>query len=398
MARHVFAGEQARQQAVAHAAAVSAQALNIERVGVWYFDDDDQKLICQCMYTLSTKSQSSGAVLDAHSYPTYVAALRERRALAASDARSHRLTKELTDTYLLPNDIFAVLDAPIILHGAVVGVVCHEQVGTTREFEQHELDFAGSVADMIAMIEEQSARLQLESTLREQEERMQRAAKLEALGRLARTAAHDFNNVLASVIGTADLMINHPDPAVRDNAARVVDAAEMGARIAQQLLVLGRDGAAKPVRVHLSSAVQAVVPVLGARFGHDLTVRTEMLADEPVILADPSQVERILLNLCINAAEASAGKGRVEVRVREPAQDEVRGRGWLALEVVDEGVGLSDEVKAHLFEPYFTTKPAGTGLGLASVYGIVRQLKGRIYARGNNGRGTTFVVMLPRAI
>ena len=398
IARHVIAGEQARQQAVAHAAAVSAQALNIERVGLWYFDDEDTNLICQCLYTLTSKSFTSGAELDARMFPNYLAGLRERRVIAATDARTHRVTGELTASYLTPNGIVSVLDAPIILHGHVVGVVCHEHVGSPREFEQHELDFAGSVADMIAMIEEQSARLQLESTLREQEERMQRAAKLEALGRLARTAAHDFNNVLTSVIGGADLLLNHADPRVTEAAHHVIEAAEMGARIAQQLLVLGRDGAATPMRVELARALASMVPVLSARFGADLQVQTELLVTESAVLADPSQVERILLNLCINAGEASDGRGLVEIRVREPRANEVRGRGWLALEVRDQGVGLSDDARRHLFEPYFTTKTGGTGLGLASVYGIVRQLKGRVYADSVQGRGTTFVVLLPRAM
>jgi two-component system cell cycle sensor histidine kinase/response regulator CckA len=346
LARHVVAGEETRLQAIGHAAAVSAVALQMERVGVWYFEDDDQRLVCQCLFALSTKTASSGEVLDARTFPTYVGALRERRAIAAPDARTHRLTGELTDQYLDPHGISSILDAPILLGGRVVGVVCHEHVGAPRSFEQHELDFAGSVADMIALVEEQSARLRLETTLREQEERLQRGAKLEALGRLARTAAHDFNNVLTGI---------------------------------------------------MDAAIDAVIPVLHSRFGDGLEVHREIGVKDPAVVADPSQIERILLNLCINAAEASGGRGRIDVLVRAPQPLEVRGRGWLVLEVIDQGTGLSEEVKDHLFEPYFTTKPAGTGLGLASVYGIVKQLKGRIQAESVLGRGTSFVVILPAA-
>jgi signal transduction histidine kinase len=398
LARQTVAGEGTRQQAIAHAAAVSAAALNIERVGIWYFEEDDQKLVCQTLYTLSSKSYVSGEVLDARTFPTYVSALRERRAISASDARTHRLTSELTDSYLRPHGISSMLDAPIILGGLVVGVVCHEHVGEPRKFEQHELDFAGSVADMVALVEEQSARVRLEAALREQDERMQKAAKLEALGRLARTAAHDFNNVLTSITGAAELLAKHADPEVARRAHGMVEAAEMGVHISSQLLVLGRDQPARRLRVDLRASIDALVPVLQARFGPELNVNMTLAAEQSAVLADPTQIERILLNLCINAAEASGGRGHIELCVREPRPDEMRGRGWLVLEVRDQGIGMSDEVKDHLFEPYFTTKPTGTGLGLASVYGIVKQLKGRVHVDSVLGRGTTFAVVLPQAV
>jgi signal transduction histidine kinase len=100
----------------------------------------------------------------------------------------------------------------------------------------------------------------------------------------------------------------------------------------------------------------------------------------------------------VNAGEANGDHGRIDIRVRDAEPTEVRGRGWLVLEVSDQGMGLSEDVKAHLFEPYFTTKSQGTGLGLASVYGIVRQLKGRIVAESVYGRGSTFSVLLPRML
>jgi two-component system cell cycle sensor histidine kinase/response regulator CckA len=397
LARHVVAGEETRLQALGHAAAVSAVALNMERVGIWYFEEDEQRLVCQCLYTLSSKSHGSGEILDARSYPNYVAALRERRALAAPDARAHRLTAELTEAYLIPHGITSMLDAPIISGGRLVGVVCHEHVGEPRSFKQHELDFAGSVADMIALIEEQSARVRLEASLREQDELLQRSAKLEALGRLARTAAHDFNNVLMAIMAAAHPLSKAGDPKLAEWASAITEAAEMGARISAQLLVLGRDQPARTANVSLDAAVDSVRPVLRARFGDELQVHTAIAVRDPVVLADPSQIERILLNLCINAGEASGGRGRIDVQVREPRPEEARGRGWLVLEVSDHGVGMSEEVKDHLFEPYFTTKPSGTGLGLASVYGIVRQLKGRIQAESVLGRGSSFIVTLPRA-
>jgi two-component system cell cycle sensor histidine kinase/response regulator CckA len=398
LARHVLEGDETRQQALGHAAMVSATALKVGRVGLWYFDEQQADLTCVCMYTLADKTYSSGHQLKASTFPIYVAALRERRAIAAVDARQHHLTRELTDSYLAPNNIVSMLDAPIIFGGRVIGVVCHEHIGEPRNFEQHELDFASSVADMVAGIEEQAARVRLESTLREQEERVQRTAKLEALGRLARTSAHDFNNILQVVMSAAGSLERHPDAKVAGHAKAVLEAAEMGARIARDLLVLGREAPARNEKVKLDTAVHAVVPVLRARFGTRIDIHAEVSADEPIVLADPTQIERILINLGTNAGEASAEHGKVEIRVREATAAEVRGRGWLVLEVTDQGSGLSDEVKAHLFEPYFTTKSSGTGLGLASVYGIARQLKGRVLVDSVHGQGSTFSVLLPRAL
>jgi two-component system, cell cycle sensor histidine kinase and response regulator CckA len=398
LARHVVADDETRYDALAHAARVSATALNMGRVGLWYFDADQRDLSCICMYTLADKSFSSGQLLEASAFPNYVAALRERRAIVASDARTHPLTQELRDTYLLPNGIASLLDAPILEGGRVVGVVCHEHLGEPREFEQAEVDFAGSVADMVASIDEQAARVRVEAALREQEERVQRTAKLEALGRLARTSAHDFNNVLQVMMSTAGALERHRDPKVVERAKAIMDAAELGARIARELLVLGRDAPARSEKVKLDAAVEAVVPVLRARFGTSVEIRIEVSAEDPVVQADPTQIERILLNLGVNAGEASGERGSIDIRVRDASAAEVRGRGWLVLEVKDQGDGLSDEVKAHLFEPYFTTKPSGTGLGLASVYGIARQLKGRVLVDSVQGHGSTFSVLLPRAL
>jgi two-component system cell cycle sensor histidine kinase/response regulator CckA len=398
LARHVLADDETRYDALAHAALVSATALNMGRVGFWYFDEEQRDLSCICMYTLADKSYSSGQRLEARAFPTYVEALRERRAIVASDAREHPLTRELSDSYLAPNRIASLLDAPILFGGRVVGVVCHEHIGEPREFDQAEVDFAGSVADMVASIDEQAARLRVEAALREQEERVQRTAKLEALGRLARTSAHDFNNVLQVVMSTAGVLERHADKKVVERARAIQDAAELGARIARDLLVLGRDAPARSEKVKLDAVVAAVLPVLRARFGTGVEIRTEVSAQEPVVQADPTQIERILLNLGVNAGEASRDRGRIDIHVRDASASEVRGRGWLVLEVKDQGEGLSDEVKAHLFEPYFTTKPSGTGLGLASVYGIARQLKGRVLVDSEPGRGCTFSVLLPRAL
>ncbi|MET0283216.1 MAG: ATP-binding protein [Polyangiales bacterium] len=396
LARHKLTGDDSHTAASAHAALVSAVALNVERVGIWMFDLDRSAIVSDVVYTRSTSSFSRARVrLEAREFPSYFRALRERRCIVVGDARTHAITRELGAAYLEPNRIGAILDAPVFVGGEVVGVVCHEHVGGKRDFEQHEVDFASSVADMVALVEEQSARLLLEMELRQQDGLRMQLAKLEAVGRLARAAAHDFNNALATTMVAVDPLLSHADPKVVQHAELVLEATELGARIAKELLVLGRDAPVESVEVRLDTLVHKLLPLLRGRYGAARSFTFESRVESCSVRADPAQLERVLLNLCSNAAEAIEGRGTIAVLVRTPDEVEAQGRGWLVLEVRDDGAGMSEHVQAHLFEPYFTTKPQGTGIGLASVYGIVRQLGGRITVESELGKGTRFSLLLP---
>jgi signal transduction histidine kinase len=397
LAHHLQSADPANGRGFAHALRVSAVALGVERVSAWCFDEAGAFLQCHGLYTLSTASFSTPTeVLRCADVPSYIAGLRERRVVAVKDARTHRLTRELSAGYLEPHGISSLLDAPIIHAGSVVGVVCHEHVGEQRAFEQHEVDFASTVADILALLLEQTARAALERQLRVHEERHQRAMKLEATSRLARTAAHDFNNVLTSVLAYADQLLVTRDEAIRAKAQAIVEAAEMGARISRELLVLGRDAPSAQGPVDVQAVTKSIVPLLHARFGAAIDVDCRVVLDDTRVLADESQVERLLMNLCVNACEAMGHQGRLSILLRPPHSREGTPRGYVALEVRDSGPGLSSEAMAHLFEPYFTTKKTGTGLGLASVHGIVKQLKGRILADNHPEGGASFVVLLPR--
>jgi two-component system cell cycle sensor histidine kinase/response regulator CckA len=396
LARHKLTGDDCHTAASAHAAMVSAVALNVERVGIWMFDAARTSIVSDLIYTRSEgRFSRTRQRLEARVFPSYFRALRERRCIVASDARVHPATCELAATYLVPHRIGAILDAPVFVDGEVVGVVCHEHVGGPREFAQHEVDFASSVADMVALVEEQSARLALEMELRHQDELRLQLSKMEAVGRLARAAAHDFNNALSTTMMAVDPLLHHADREVVEQAELVLEASELGARIAKELLVLGRDAPAESTEVRLDALTQKLLPLLRSRYGSARRFTFECHASTCSVRADPAQLERVLLNLCSNAAEAIEKQGTVSLRVREPEEHEAQGRGWLVLEVRDDGVGMSDHVQAHLFEPYFTTKPHGTGIGLASVYGIVRQLGGRITVESELGKGARFSVLLP---
>ena len=394
LARQQVGESDALGAALAHAALVSAVALQIERVSVWRFSEDRTRLRCECLLTLSSGVIADGEELEVATIPGYMAALEQRRVIAVSDVRVHPATRELA-RYFAAHDIKSVLDAPILSGGSVVGVVCHEQVKTARTFDQQEVDFAASVADILTLIDEQGRRLELEIELRAQDNLREQVLKLEALARLARAAAHDFNNVLSAVTMTADMLREHPDAQVAEHAAVLRDATALGTRIARELLVLGREAPMDAQRVPLRPLVEGLLPMLRSRHGSRCTFTLRCALEEPAARADSAQIERAIMNLCTNGADAIEQGGKVEITIRAPHNGEVHGPGWLVVEVADDGTGMSEHVKSHLYEPYFTTKQNGTGVGLASVYATMRQLGGRVLIDSEPNRGTRVRLILP---
>jgi two-component system, cell cycle sensor histidine kinase and response regulator CckA len=398
LARYRVEGAEARQRAAAHAAQVSAEALAVERVGVWLLRERGRKLVCAHQYTRSTGTHSAGQVLEAKQYPTYVAALSERRIICAEDARTHELTRELAATYLEPAGIGSMLDAPIIRDGRVIGVVCHEHVGEPRRWSQKDLEFASSVADMVTMIFEQADRLELEAALQEQAEQRLEGQKMEALGRMARAVAHDFNNLLATVSLTMEAVARN---APAQHKALIDDVQQMIAvsrGLTQQLLAFGKEPSEPPAgSTDLAAVVARMEPVVRAGLGRGVDLDIKVSAQETRVAADASQLEQIVLNLALNARDAVSSNGKIAIVVRDASPLDEVPPDCVVLEVRDDGSGMDEATRARVFEPFFTTKASGSGLGLATVYGIVRRCGGVVRVASEPGAGTTMLVALPRA-
>jgi two-component system, cell cycle sensor histidine kinase and response regulator CckA len=400
LARYQAEGTEARQRGAAHAVRVSASALSVERVGLWLLRDDDRQLWCMSQYARSLGTYSSGQILHASVYPTYVRGLAERRILAAHDAKTDPLTRELDATYLTPNGVTSMLDAPIIRKGRVVGVVCHEHVGPKRIWQQGDLDFASSVADMIALIFEQSERLELEALLQTQVEERQEAHKMEALGRMACSVAHDFNNLL----GAVGLSVSALGKTLDDRAgaasviAAISDAIGAGRRLTQQLVDFGKPGLPRDGGLtDLAALLQDRRPMLQLAIGSQIELALEITARRAMVSVAPSQLEQILLNLSLNARDAQGGTGRITIALRDALPDDQAGPDSIVIEVRDSGVGMDEATRDQIFEPFFTTKPHGTGLGLATVHGIAMRAGGSAQALSEPGIGTTIRIALPSA-
>jgi two-component system, cell cycle sensor histidine kinase and response regulator CckA len=238
--------------------------------------------------------------------------------------------------------------------------------------------------------------------------RLMQSQKMEALGRLAGGVAHDFNNMLMVIRGYSELMQTKTsaDPLLARYTSSIIDAADRAALTTQQLLAFSRRQVIQPQIVNLNSIVDEMARLLRRVLGEDVELHLDLARDLYNIKADSGQMGQIILNLAINARDAMPTGGRLEISTRNEEVEELRMSGiaepisgtFSVLRVKDSGSGMDAETCSHIFEPFFTTKPQGkgTGLGLAMVYGVVKQSKGWINVESELDRGTEFKLYFPR--
>jgi signal transduction histidine kinase/CheY-like chemotaxis protein len=239
------------------------------------------------------------------------------------------------------------------------------------------------------------------------EEQLRHSQKMEAVGRLAGGIAHDFNNLLTAIIGYTEIVMIGFDPKDprRADAEEIKRAAERAAELTRQMLAFSRKQIMQPKVVDLNVSLQKVEPMLRRVIGEDIVMTITPKAHRASVRVDPGQIEQVIMNLVVNARDAMPKGGRITVETGEAALDarslppQSRPGEHVMLAVSDTGVGMSAEVRARIFEPYFTTKEVGkgTGLGLSTVYGIVQQSDGHIHVYSEPGQGTTFRIYLPRS-
>ena len=265
-----------------------------------------------------------------------------------------------------------------------------------------------SGAIFTAWIRDLSERREAEEALRNSEIQLRQAQKMEAVGRLAGGVAHDFNNVLTAIFGYADLLLDSfsPEDPRRADVEEIKRAANRAAALTRQLLAFSRKQVMQPRRLNLNDVILNIQTLLTKLVGDEIELR---IAPDPLlgdVKADPGQIEQVLMNLAANARDAMPDGGLLSITTRNEdiqADDAaalvgiVSGR-FVTLTVADTGHGIPEDVRAHIFEPFFTTKEQGkgTGLGLATVYGIVKQSGGWIYLDETPGQGASFRLYLPR--
>ncbi len=263
---------------------------------------------------------------------------------------------------------------------------------------------AGPEAQVLAMVRDLSERRDLEDKLRQSQ-------KLEAVGRLAGGIAHDFNNILMVIQGQCDLILMGPharqaeDP-LREDLHQIRDAARRAAELTRQLLAFSRKQTLHPQKVSLNRALADVERMLRRVLGEHVTIHMELGEDLHAVSVDPGQLDQVVVNLAVNARDAMPGGGRLHIVTANETLDEavaqelgVAPGPHVRLDMRDTGHGMDAQTLAHIFEPFYTTKEPGkgTGLGLATVYGIIAQSGGAIRVESQVGEGSVFQIHLPAA-
>jgi PAS domain S-box-containing protein len=258
----------------------------------------------------------------------------------------------------------------------------------------------------VLSIHDVSERERAEEMRRELEQNLRQAQKMEAVGRLAGGIAHDFSNVLAVVLGYSDMLMRDlptGDVRLRESAEGIVEAANRAVGVTRQLLTLSRKKLLRPEVLSPNKVVTDLGRLLARAIGERIDLKLDLKDGVWPVLADADQLAQVLINLAVNARDAMPEGGPLQVQTANadlptPPPDLPLPAGrYVTLTVKDGGCGMTDEVRARIFEPFFTTKETGTGLGLATVYGIVRQAGGAIRVESKPGHGTSFQVFLPAA-
>ncbi len=263
-------------------------------------------------------------------------------------------------------------------------------------------DDGGAVTHFIGIQRDVTERLATDA-------RLLQAQKIDAIGQLSGGIAHDFNNLLNVIVGNLEfLQVNLKDPELREFANEADTAAQMGARLTQRLLAFARQGTLEPAVININDQIVVAMELLQPTIGENISLSSNLSQALWTTRADPSEVENMVVNLAINARDAMPAGGRITFETANLTldkdasldSDDFASGDYVRLTVSDNGSGMADDVKARIFEPFYTTKTEGkgTGLGLASIYGFAQQSGGHITVESKIDAGTTFNVFLPRCV
>jgi PAS domain S-box-containing protein len=297
------------------------------------------------------------------------------------------------------------IGAPLIADNEVVGILSVQAADLTED----DIPAITAIAHLVATAWGRARLMSDLTTSLEQLQTMQlqlvQAQKMEAVGRLAGGVAHDFNNLLTAIGLSTEILRRqlHPDDPAWVYVRQIQEVGERAARLTEQLLSFSRQEPQEPQSVDLSQLVRDLTHMLRRIIGEDIQLSTSLADHLWPIKANPTHMEQVIVNLVVNARDAMPQGGRLTVETSNVVLDEqyaarhvdVTPGSYVLLAISDTGVGMDERVKAHLFDPFFTTKGHGSGLGLSTVYGIVKQSAGHVWVYSEPGLGATFKIYMP---
>jgi signal transduction histidine kinase/DNA-binding response OmpR family regulator len=379
--------------------ASASRAIECERTSIWLYNDDRTELCCIDLYELAAHRHSEGLRLPVSAYPAYFAALDSERALVANDAHNDPRTREFADSYLKPLGITSMLDGPIRRGSRVVGVVCHEHVGTARQWTIDEESFVGSVADQVCLVLEEDERAVREIELREAKMAAEAAslAKSEFLANMS----HEIRTPMTAILGFSEMLLDAEFlvPEQREAVQTIHRNGEHLLEIINDILDLAKVEMGKMVVEQVpcpfSRIVAEVVSLMRVRAdAKRLSLSVDYVGEIPkTIRTDPTRIRQILVNLIGNAIKFTE-TGEIQIVVRLACEgSEPR----LDIDVIDTGIGMTPEQAARLFQPFTqadgstTRQFGGTGLGLVISKRLAGMLGGDVtLVQTQPGVGTCF--------
>jgi two-component system, cell cycle sensor histidine kinase and response regulator CckA len=302
-------------------------------------------------------------------------------------------------------------DIPFILVSAIVG---EETAVLAMKQGAHDYIMKSKLARLVPVVQRELREAEMRGqqrrdqlALQQKEEQLRQSQKMEAIGRLAAGTAHDFKNVLAIVLGHSELLMREKEfnDSQRAKLEQIRNAAEQARTLLVQLLAFSRKQVLNPQPLNLNTTVCAMKPMLEPLLGSNIEFATLLEPHVGLCEVDANSVQQVIINLVINARDAMPHGGTVTVRTDNLAithgtavRDGIPPGDYILLSVTDSGTGMTEETRRHVFEPFFTTKESGkgTGLGLATCYGTIHQSGGHIVVRSELGKGSSFLIYLPR--
>lgn len=298
-------------------------------------------------------------------------------------------------------EMWATISAGGVWRGRLVNRRKDGKLYTEEETITPVRDENGVIVNYVAVKHDVTREQQLEEQYRQ-------AQKMEAIGRLTAGIAHDFNNILTVINGFSALIKTElpPDSSIHESLDKIIDSGGRAANLTRQLLAFSRKQLIEPKVVHLNTIVTEMSNMLHRIIGEDIVLETKLEPDLWPVKIDPTQFDQVILNLAVNARDAMSEGGKLTIETANVNLDESYSRqhadvvpgDYVMIAISDNGVGMANEVKQHIFEPFFTTKEIGrgTGLGLATVFGIIKQSGGHIWVYSELDYGSTFKIYLPR--